>query len=204
MAAAPRTALPMAREPQPRRNARLPFQLIVYEIRSRSAGSVLGVAWAVVQPLLFLGTYWFLLTVLRSKRLGQGDDASQLAVLLSGLVAWQFIARSIGSSLGTLTTHANLIRNVNFPLGVLPFVTVGARAVDYVIGLVVVIALSVYAGHATLSFALLVPVTLVLLVFLISVAAILGPLAVMLRDLNRLMQISLRAGLFLTPVLYLP
>src|SRR4051794_5820371 len=54
-----------------RRSAlRLSGELIAFEIKKSSAGSVLGVAWAVVQPLLLVGSYWFLLSILGARRPG--------------------------------------------------------------------------------------------------------------------------------------
>jgi ABC-type polysaccharide/polyol phosphate export permease len=204
MAVSEASAVRASRTGQRRQTARLPLQLVLFEIRVRAAGSVLGVGWAILQPLLFLATYWYLLTVLRAKHLGPGGNDAQLSVLLSGLVAWLFIARSMGSSLGMLTSHAGLIRNINFPLAVLPFVTVGSKAVDFLVGIIVVLASVILAGLLSWTALLLIPVSLLLGAFLVALAALLGPLAVMLRDLTRLTQVVLRIGLFVTPVLYLP
>jgi ABC-type polysaccharide/polyol phosphate export permease len=181
-----------------------PLQLILFEIRTNSVGSVLGLAWAVVQPLLFLGAYWFLLSVLRAKELGPGGTESQLLTLLAGLVPWLFFARSTASSLNSLTRHSALIRQTNFPVGVLPFVSVGVQAIDFLVGLAVILLIGAFAGLLEWTALLIVPVTLLQAAFLVGVAALLGPLAVMLRDLRRLIQVVLRAGMFLTPVLYLP
>jgi ABC-type polysaccharide/polyol phosphate export permease len=181
-----------------------PFQLVFYEIRMATVGSVLGIAWAVVQPLLLLGAYWFLLSVLEAKRLGPGGAQEQVVVLLCGLVTWLFVARSASNSLDALNRHKGLVKQTNFPVGVLPFVAVGVQTVDFLVGLVLVIVLAVAAGIVSWSLPLLVPVALLQFAFLVSVATLLAPLGVMLRDLRRLMQVSLRAGLFLTPVLYLP
>jgi ABC-type polysaccharide/polyol phosphate export permease len=169
-----------------------------------TVGSVLGIAWAVVQPLLLLGAYWFLLSVLEAKRLGSGDTHEQVVVLLCGLVAWLFVARSTSTSLDALTRHKGLVKQTNFPVGVLPFVGVGVQAVDYLVGLLLIVTLAATAGLLSWSLLLLLPVAFVQFAFLVGVASLLAPLGVMVRDLRRLTQVSLRAGLFLTPVLYLP
>jgi ABC-type polysaccharide/polyol phosphate export permease len=176
----------------------------VHELRATSAGSVLGLAWAVVQPLLLLVTYWFLLTVLRAKHLGPGGAEQQALVLMSGLVPWLFVSRAVAASLGMLTGHAGLIKHVNFPVGVLPFVSVGVQGVSFVVGLGSLLLVAALAGALSWNLLLLVPTSLLLAAFLVGVAALLGPLAVMLRDLSHLMQFALRVGLFFTPVLYLP
>ena len=186
------------------KRGRLPIELAAYEIRSQAAGSVIGLAWAVLQPLLFLAAYWFFLTVLGARHLGGGDVEEEVVVLLSGLVVWLFVMRTLSSSLASLTSHAGFVRNVNFPIAVLPYVTVVTRTVDYIVGLVVVLSISAFAGLISWHLLLLVPSSIVLFAFLVAAATILGPLAVMVRDLARITQVTLRAGLFLTPVLYLP
>jgi ABC-type polysaccharide/polyol phosphate export permease len=195
-------AMPPPAPPAP--TAQRSLQLILFEIRTSSAGSVLGMAWAVVQPLLLLAAYWFLLTVLGAKQLGPGGTSAQVLLLLSGLVPWLFIARSISRALTSLTQHGALVRQTNFPLGILPFVSVGVQGVDFLVGLVVILVLAAAGGFLSWPALLVVPVALLLAIFLVALSVLLGPLAVMLRDLRRLLQVTLRAGMFLTPVLYLP
>jgi ABC-type polysaccharide/polyol phosphate export permease len=181
-----------------------PFHLVFYEIRTATVGSVLGMSWAVLQPLLLLGAYWFLLSVLEAKRLGPGGPEAQVLILLCGLVTWLFVARSASSSLDALNRHKGLVKQTNFPTGVLPFVSVGVQTVDYLVGLILVVVLAIATGLVSWTLPLLIPVALLQFAFLVGVGALLAPLGVMLRDLRRLMQVTLRAGLFLTPVLYLP
>jgi ABC-type polysaccharide/polyol phosphate export permease len=200
----PRGAAAAAHAHRRRAALRRPFQLVFYEVRTASAGSVLGLAWAVVQPLLYLGAYWFLLTVLDAKHLGPGGTGDQVLVLLSGLVAWLFFARAVGASMNALTRHAGLVKQTNFPAGVLPLVSVGVQAVDFVVGLALLVVVAAATGLVSWTLPLLLPVALLQFAFLAGVAALLAPVAVMLRDLRRLMQVALRAGMFLTPVLYLP
>lgn len=180
------------------------FELITQELRSANAGSVLGLAWMVIQPLLVLATYWFLLTVLGARTFGPGDDVAQLAYLFGGLIPWLLMARGMTGACSALTRHAGLVKNVNFPLEVLPFATVGAYAIDYVVGLATLLCIAAAAGLLGPHLLVLLPVSLLALSLLAALAVTLGPVAVMFRDLPRLLAHAMRAGLFLTPVLYLP
>lgn len=180
------------------------FELITQELRSANAGSVLGLAWMVIQPLLVLATYWFLLTVLGARTFGPGDDVAQLAYLFGGLIPWLLMARGMTGACSALTRHAGLVKNVNFPQEVLPFATVGAYAIDYVVGLATLLCIAAAAGLLGPHLLVLLPVSLLALSLLAALAVTLGPVAVMFRDLPRLLAHAMRAGLFLTPVLYLP
>jgi ABC-type polysaccharide/polyol phosphate export permease len=179
-------------------------ELVLQELRALNAGSVIGVGWAVVQPLLVLAAYWFLLTVLGSRTLGPGDTTAQLAYLFAALVPWLLMSRGITGACTALTRHAGLVKNVNFPLEVLPFATVGSYAVDYLVGLATLLILVAVAGLLGAHELLLVPASALMLAFLTALAVALGPVAVMFRDLPRLLAFALRLGIFLTPVLYLP
>jgi ABC-2 type transport system permease protein len=183
---------------------RWPLELVAFEVKVSSVGSVLGLAWAIAQPLLYLGAYWFLLTVLDARHLGGGGAEGQVLTLLCGLVTWLFFVRSLSGSLSAYARHAGIVRQTNAPVGALPAVSVGVQGVDFLVGMGVVLAGSVATGLVHWTGLLLAPVVALLLVFLIASATLLAPLAVMLRDLRRLVQVSLRVGMFITPVLYLP
>jgi lipopolysaccharide transport system permease protein len=165
---------------------------------------VLGIGWAVLQPLLFLAAYWALLEILGARHPGTGDTEAKLVTLLAGLVPWLFVARSITSGLGALPSHANLVKQVNFPTAVLPFASVGVPGIDFAVGIVVLLAASIAAGLASSNLLLLVPTVVLLSATLVGLAGLLAPLAVMLPDVRRVAAVGLRVGLFLTPVLYVP
>lgn len=182
----------------------LSLRLVLYEVRKSHVGSVLGIAWAVVYPLLFLALYAFFFAALGVAPGGRADSEQQLLVLLSGLVPWFFFSHGIAAGLGGLLNHAQLVKQINFPVGVLPFVTVGPKVVDFFIGLALVVALAAVAGGLGWEVLLIIPTALLLLTFVIAISAVLAPAIVMLRDLRTIVGLALRAGLFLSPVLYLP
>ena len=104
----------------------------------------------------------------------------------------------------TLVARESLVKQIAFPTAVLPFAAVGAHALDLATGAAILTATTVATGSASWALALLLPALALLAVAMIAAASLLAPLAVMLPDVRRLVQIALRAGLFVTPVLYLP
>jgi ABC-type polysaccharide/polyol phosphate export permease len=203
------SAPPRTREARHRTSGRLASlrlsgELIAYEIKTNAAGSVLGIGWAIIQPLLFVGSYWFLLTILHARHPGSGDTHLKLVTLLAGLVPWLFFARSLMAGLRSLPSHANLVKQINFPTGPLPFVAVGVPGVDFVVGIALLLVASAVAGVPAATLPLLVPVSVLLVISLLGLSSLLAPLAVMLPDVRRGAQVGLRVGLFITPVLFLP
>lgn len=201
---APRApSTPRASAPESR--ARLLGHLIVHEIRREHEGTVLGMAWAVLQPLMLVAAFFFLFSVLRVPNSSVPHGSmGRVAVLLSGLVPWWFFIRSVSQSLSTLQQHANLVRQINFPIEVLPFATVGVNFVDYAIGLVPLLGLAIYEGWVGWTIVLLLPSTALLMAFLVGLTALMAPLGAMLRDLKNFLPIVLRLGLWLSPIFYLP
>ncbi len=183
---------------------RLALHLILHEIRQEYAGTVLGITWAIVQPLILLGAYFFLFTVLRVVHNVPHGALGQVGIILSGIVPWLFFMHSFARSLGVLDQHAALVKQINFPIGVLPFVSVGVFLTDFGIGLIMVLALSVWQGWITAYAVTLIPTALILTAFLVGLTALLAPLGAMLRDLRAFLPIIVRLGLWVSPVLYLP
>ncbi len=183
---------------------RLLLHLIAYEIRRRYVGTTLGVAWSVVQPLLVLGAFFFLFTVLRVTNRAPHGALGEVAIILSGLVPWYFFIHSFSEGLGTLDQHAPLVKQINFPVEILPFVTVGVSLLEYGVGLSLLIALTIAEGWIGWSGLVLIPLSVLTIIWFAGMAAVLAPLGAMLRDLRMLLPLIVRLGLWVSPVLYLP
>lgn len=196
---------PTPRASQPESRTRLLLHLIVHEIHREHEGTVLGMAWTVLQPLLLVGAFFFLFEVLRvSNSNVPHGSLGRVAVILSGLVPWWFFIRTFSQSLGTLSAHANLVRQINFPIEVLPFAVVGVNFIDFLVGIVPLLGLAFAEGWVSWQIVLLPPIVFLLTAFLVGLAALLSPLGAMLRDLRNLIPIVLRLGLWISPVLFLP
>jgi lipopolysaccharide transport system permease protein len=183
---------------------RLALHLIIHEVRQEYAGTVLGVSWAVIQPLLLLGAYFFLFTVLRVNNHAPHGSLGQVAIILSGLVTWLYFMHSFARGLSAVDQHAALVKQINFPIGVLPFVSVGVFVLDFLIGLAMLLVLTIWQGWVSWSALTLIPTALLLTLFLVGLTAVLAPLGAMLRDLRQILPIIVRVGLWISPVLYLP
>ena len=182
----------------------LATELVLQGVRRAYAGTVLGSGWVIVQPLLLMGAYVFLFTVLRAPKQLLGGALGLLGVVLSGLVPWFYFARSIPGALNAFPRHSALIRQINFPLGVVPFVTVGTQLIPFLVGVASLAILIVVAGWLSWATLLIVPAGAVMTVFLVATVTVVAPLGVMVRDLRALVPPVMRIAIFLTPVLYLP
>lgn len=177
---------------------------MTYEVRQAYAGTVLGISWAALQPLLFLGTYLFLFTVLRVQTTSPEGTLGRVGVFMTGLVPWLYFIRSFSRGLGSLSSRSALVKQINFPVDVIPFVTVGVLLIDFSVGLGMLLILSVWQGWASWALLMFIPAVLLLTGTFTAMAALVAPVGVMLKEIRNFLPIIIRLGLFLSPVLYLP
>lgn len=169
-------------------------------IRLKYKQALLGVSWAVLQPLAFLGLF-----VIFFGRLAgvSGGGVPYAAFALSALVPWQFVANGLSFGTNALVQDAALIRKVYFPRELPVLGAVAATLVDLLIGVAVFLAVGPFIG-AHLGVALLY-IPLVTVTLTISVTALCIPLAalnVYYRDFRYALPLLIQLGLFASPVAY--
>src|SRR5512134_2601965 len=112
------------------------------DIRAKYRGSVLGLAWSLLHPLVLMAVYLLVFSVLwRVAEVGSDD---YWLFLLCGLPPWVFFATAVQASSRSLLENANLIRKVRFPRQLVPLSVVGTNLVSFAVMLGVVIALSLW------------------------------------------------------------
>lgn len=181
-------------------------QLVAQEIRSRYLGSMLGLAWLVLVPLLTLALYSVVFGGFMKARWAtqQVSGVSSFAlVLFPGLLVFNYFADCVNRAPSLVLSNPNYVKKVVFPLPVLGFSTALAALVQFFAGILVWCALSLWLGHPLTWRILLVPVVMapfVLLVLgLVWAAAAIG---VYVRDLLSFAPIATQLLMFLSPVLY--
>ena len=117
------------------------YSLTVREIRIRYKQSVLGIAWAVLQPL----TLMLMFTLIFSTLLDiPSDDIPYPIFAYSALLPWTFFATSLSFAIPSMVTNAPLIRKIYFPRELFPISSVLAAFVDFLIAAVIFIGMMFY------------------------------------------------------------
>ena len=178
------------------------FFLTWRDILVRYKQAVLGVAWAILQPLLTMVVF----TVVFNKILGvkSPDAAIPYAVFsYAGLLPWQFFAGALSRSGVSLVSNANLLTKVYFPRLVIPFSAVLAGLVDLAISFVVLIGLMAAYGIAPTWHVVFLPLFVVLaLATAVAVSLWLSALNVLYRDVQYLIPFLVQLWMFVSPVIY--
>ncbi|MCC6194316.1 MAG: ABC transporter permease [Burkholderiales bacterium] len=172
------------------------------ELRTRYLGSVTGLAWAFIHPLVLLVVYHFVFTtVFRTERFGNESFLAFVAVAL-----WPWLAAQEGIQRGatSLMSYAGLIRKVAFPHELVVYASVCGTLVLQLAGYVaVLVALVVYGEPLHLSGLLLaLPLWIVLAIGVIGIALFFAALQVFVRDVEHVLMPVLMILMYLTPILY--
>jgi ABC-type polysaccharide/polyol phosphate export permease len=170
------------------------------DLRVRYKQAVLGLAWALLTPLLLLGAFSLVFT--------RFTHVSTLGVpyaLFSavGLVPWTFFSTAFSRGGISLVSNIPLLNKLYCPREVFPLASIALATVDAIAaGLVVLLMfpLTGYAPHVEMMYAPLL--LLVLLLFTAGVTLITSAILVHLRDLQVLLPLIVQFGLFVTPVAY--
>jgi homopolymeric O-antigen transport system permease protein len=163
--------------------------------------SVIGAAWAVVQPLALAAVFSLFFGLLAHIRTGTDVPYPVFAVL--GMVTWLFFASALAKVSSSTVDNAPLISKVYFPRLVIPLATVLAPTVDFAVGMLVAIAV-------TLAYGVIPPVQVVLIPLIVPcvLAVVLGlglwlaAIHVKYRDVGNVVSFAILLGLFITPIVY--
>jgi lipopolysaccharide transport system permease protein len=174
--------------------------LVARDVTVRYKQTILGIAWAILQPLMMMAIY----TIIFGRFGGIPSDGIPYSLFaFSALLPWTFISNALQASGNSLVTNAYMITKVYFPRMLLPAASVGMGLVDFGIATIVLAVLMAYRGIAPtwnlLMFPVLVFVTAVLTLGLGLWAAALN---VRYRDVRHLLPFLTQVWMFLSPIIY--
>jgi ABC-2 type transport system permease protein len=173
--------------------------LVAKEVKVKYKSSVLGAAWSMLNPILYLAVFSLVFTVVL-----RNDIPDFPVYLLSGLLAWNLFSSALSLSSRSVVDNANLVTKVYFPREILPLASVGAVGVDFLLqGLVLIVFMGIFTvGHFGVNL-LLLPLSLVALLALTSALSLwVAGLNVRYRDTQHLLNLALLAWFWLTPIVY--
>lgn len=179
----------------------LVFFLTWRDIKVRYKQTVMGAAWAIIQPLMTS----FVFVVLFGKMGGMEADTTvpYLPLVFSAQLAWHFFAASVNQCGQSLVGSANLISKVYFPRLIIPIASVGAGLVDFCVALGVLGLILLKYGMMPPAQVLLLPLMLLgVIVTAVGVGSFLAALTVAYRDFRYVIGFLIQMWMFATPVGY--
>lgn len=185
----------------------LSWQLVRREIIGRYRGTVLGMSWVIVGPLIMLSVYTFVFSgVFKSRWPGSiVDGGFDFALrLFAGLMVFNLFSEVCTRAPSLVVEQPNLVKKVAFPLEVLPFVCLGAALFNYFVNFMILLCGILLYEPSGLSWSSLVAPLIILpmLPFLLGLAWALSAVGVYIRDSGTAVGMLVTMLMFLSPVFY--
>ncbi len=170
------------------------------DLRVRYKQAVLGVAWAVITPVVMMIVFTLLLNRF-TKVNTNGAPAALFSYL--GLLPWTFFSNSVSNGGLSLVTNNELLNKLYCPREVFPIAAIADAAVDALIATGVLLLLFPITGFAPKVEVYYVPLLLIVMaMFTLGVTLAISAIIVYARDLRLVLPLAIQVGLFLTPVVY--
>jgi lipopolysaccharide transport system permease protein len=169
------------------------------DISVRYKQTIIGVAWAIIRPLLTMVVFTVIFGGVA--RLPSEGDAPYALMVFAAMLPWSLFSTSLAEASNSLIGNANLISKVYFPRLIVPAATIVTAFVDFLISFVILIGLMVYYLYAPGWNILFLPFFIVL-----ALLASLGPglwitaLNVKYRDFRYVIPFIVQFGLYISPV----
>jgi lipopolysaccharide transport system permease protein len=178
------------------------FFLALRDVKVRYKQTVLGVGWAVAQPLATMAVFALFL----GKLAGASASVEHYPLFVfAGMVAWTFFGNTVTAAAGSVVANERLVTKIYFPRLVIPLATVGVGLFDLAIASALLAAMAVAFGVLPGGSVLLLPlVVLSLAVAAAGMGVLLSALIVAQRDFKYVLTFGVQLWMFATPSLYLP
>ncbi len=189
------------------RHRQLTWEMTRREIADRYAGQMLGTLWALAHPLALMAVYVFVFAFVFRIKIGGTVELplDYTAYILSGLIPWMAFQESMNKGATAILGNSNLVKQVVFPIEVLPVKTVIASFSTQVVATAF---LAVYvvatAGRLPWTYVLLPALFVLQALAMIGVAYAVSSVSVYFRDVKDFVQVFCLAGMYVMPVFYLP
>jgi lipopolysaccharide transport system permease protein len=176
------------------------YFLVWRDIKVRYKQTVLGAAWAIIQPFTSMVVFSLFFGKLAKV---PSDNVPYPIFAYTGLVPWTFFAGALAQSSNSLVDSANLIKKVYFPRLTIPIANVLAGLVDFVLAFVVLIGMMIWYGVYPTARLLWLPLFVLLaLVTALAVGLWLSVLNVEYRDVRYTVPFLTQFWMFATPIVY--
>lgn len=174
------------------------------EFQSKYRSSMLGTAWAVLNPLAMILVYTVIFSgIMKAKLPGMSSVFGYSIYLCAGILTWGLFAEIVARGQTVFLDNANLLKKLNFPRLCLPVVIVASAIINFAIVFALfTLFLLVTGSFPGLVFLAVIPPLGILVLFAVGLGVSLGVLNVFFRDVGQFFNIFLTFWFWLTPIVY--
>ena len=181
---------------------KLLFTLSYNDFKEQYLGSYLGIIWAILRPLMFIGVMWFVFGVgFKSKPVNDGTPF--ILWLLSGMIPWFFFADAIGKGMNAVVSNSFLVKKVAFRVSVLPLVKVLSSLYIHVVFVGILLSIFLYYGYKPTLYWLQIPYfMLCMILLLLGVSWLTASIKVFVKDVGEVIGVIIQFGFWVTPIFW--
>ena len=179
------------------------FRFSINDLKKRYAGSIGGILWAYIQPLVAILVFWLVFEV--GFKNPPVEDIPFILWLVPSYVAWTYINDSILQSSNTLYEYSYLVKKIKFNIYILPIIKVVSSLIIHLFFIVFIFAIYLFYGyHLHIAWFQVLYYTFCLTFLLSGIAWLLSSLSVFWKDISQLINVILQIGFWMTPVFWNP
>lgn len=177
-------------------------RLSVYEIKSKNKNNYLGIAWEIINPLIFIAIYWFVFGYGIRGNTGV-DGVPFLNWMMAGITIWFFVQPAITQGSKSIFSKIKMVARMNFPTSAIPTYIIVSKLYPHLVLMVIVGIYMQFTGYPVNMYYLQFPYFLFgTIALVVSFVLISSTLTVLVRDVQMFIQSSIRIMLYLTPFLW--
>lgn len=185
-------------------SVRITFRLASFQMQSDNRNNFLGLMWELLNPSIQIAMYWFVFGL----GIRGNDDVNGIPFvywMLSGIVMWFFVNAAISEGTKSIYQRYHIVAKMNFPLTVVPAYTVMSKFyVHLAMMALLVVILNISGYFISVFYIQLFYFIGITYLFSFAVALVTSTLATIVRDVNMIVQATLRILFFISPILWLP
>ncbi len=176
----------------------LAIELFWTHLKLRYVGSVLGFIWTMLNPMLYIATYWFVFSYI--VRMGLPNYP---LFLIPGFLAWNFTFGALVSASESILQSKYLITKIAFPSEILPLTSVAVCLFDFLVSLAIYLLAVVILPPAVPIQIIALPLVIIMQILItIGISMLVACSSVFFRDIPKLVQVLGTLLFFLTPIFY--
>lgn len=174
--------------------------LAVAELRKRYAGSLGGMVWAFISPILLLMALWLVFGLGLKVNLG---GSNFLALLVPALAVWLAFSEALTTASRSITANPHLITKINFPFSVLPIASIASALIIHAVVMCFVVLLLIVIGTwPTLRTLAVIYYLIAFIAFTVPFAVLLSILNVIVRDTAEIVSTGVGLLFWATPIIW--
>lgn len=176
------------------------YFLVWRDVKVRYKQTILGAAWAIIQPFMTMVVF----SIFFGGLIKVPSDATPYPIFAyTALIPWMFFSSGLSNAASSMVTNTNLIRKIYFPRLLIPVASVAIGLVDFALAFIILLGMMVYYGvMPTIQVVWLPLFVLMMLVTTLGVGLCFAAMNVQFRDIRYTIPFLIQFWMFATPVVY--